>query len=285
MMLGSLLAEFGNIDQAISHLKEAVHINNKNATAYILLTHIYKATNNATMMLDTLHTGVNNCPDDLETNILISDVLLEEKDFGGAKKYLLIAYSIAPNDIDVVRKLGYAYHCMGNLEEANKYFKAGYEMDSTDPICICGLADTYAKLDKAEDSIAVAKQGYKIKPDDNNILHSYALALLANKRFNDALATINKAIDLDPDSLSHPLLKADIYERSGDYERAFDIIKPHLESRPPLLEAILIFARFCANVSMADECIALLDISKNDKNNSNNISVIDDAISWLRTNS
>ena len=285
MMLGSLLAESGNIDQAINHLNKALQINRQNATAYILLTHIYKATNNTATMLDTLRTGVSNCPDDLELNILISDVLLEAKDFGTAKKYLLIAYNTAPNDIDVVRKLGYAYNCMGNLKEANKYFKTGYDIDATDLICICGLIDTYAKLDKAEDSLTVAEHGYNIKPDDHNILHSYALALLANKRFNDALAAINKAIDIEPDSFSHSLLKADIYERSGDYERAFDIIKPYLEARPPLLEAILIFARFCANISMTDECISLLNISKNDRNNSNNISVIDDAISWLRNNS
>lgn len=285
MMLGSVYAELGNVESAVKNLNQALLINKSNSTAYVLLAHIYKATNDNTRLYDTLESGVKNCAEDVELILMLSDFLIEEKDYPAVIKHLQDAYNIKPDDINTIGKLGYTYQMMGNLEDANKYYKLSYDLDDTNVTTLCGLIDSYAKLGDDKEAMTTAEAGIKLYPDDINVIHFYAMALLASKRFNEAHIAIDQAINAQPDSLAHQLLKADIYERSGDYERAFDIIKVYLEAEPPLLEAILVFARFCINIEMVDECISLLLKTKDDPNNQNNIVVIDDAIAWLKNNS
>ena len=64
----------------------------------------------------------------------------KQRDRAEAKKTLLKAFAISPEDTKIISNLGYLAEKQGNKEEAQKYFTAVLEFDPNDIIAASELA-------------------------------------------------------------------------------------------------------------------------------------------------
>ena len=85
--------------------------------------------------------------DNCDTYNELSLCYIEEKDFDEAKKCLLKAFELEPENVKIISNLGYLALAMGNKQEARNYFTAVLEFDPKDRIA----ASELAKLEIAED--------------------------------------------------------------------------------------------------------------------------------------
>ena len=90
------------------------------------------------------------CPEgdkNADTYNEIALCLTQEKDFDGAQKNLMKAFSLAPENTKIISNLGYLALARGDIPEARKYFTAVLEYSPNDQIAITELAKLEAESD------------------------------------------------------------------------------------------------------------------------------------------
>lgn len=111
---------------------------------------------------------------------------------------------------------------LGNLKEAETSYRTVLAKVPDNPLLLNNLALVLA--DQGGDALSEAEQlairATQLSPKDPNLLDTLALIHLRRKQLDQAMKTIEKAIDLDESSPSWRLTQADIYEAMGQAERA-----------------------------------------------------------------
>ena len=87
------------------------------------------------------------------------------------------------------------------------------------------LAELLRLDNKFEEAENVLKKAMKADPNHGDLLYNFALLYFALRKFDYALAYINKAIKLSIDNDVYKLLKSDIYINKCNYDEALKILK------------------------------------------------------------
>ena len=106
ILLGKLLHQTGQLDQAIQHLTEAVQSEPTLLEPYLELAQIYKERRDNGQALNLFQQAMKTAPEDHRPYYLAGLLLKETKDYLGAEKMLRKAAKLAPNELPIQRQLG-----------------------------------------------------------------------------------------------------------------------------------------------------------------------------------
>jgi tetratricopeptide (TPR) repeat protein len=165
---------------------------------------------------------------------------------------------IAPNDPETWFRLGslYGEHRMG--PQAETCFREIVRLRPDDVRGHFNLALALTLQDKNREAIAAYEAALRIKPDFIEAIHNLGLALGVEARFEEALAVLARGLDLQPNNTKLIASIAEIYERMGEHQKAYDTLKPLLDDAvTPPVEAALTLGKFCKRVNACTQAIEM----------------------------
>jgi Flp pilus assembly protein TadD len=105
LLLGSLLRQSGQLDQAIYQLTEAIRLSPQEVEPYLELAATQQDRRQHVLALQTYHKAIEVAPNNPLPYYQASLALKDGRDYEGAERMLRKAANLAPNDVSIHRQL------------------------------------------------------------------------------------------------------------------------------------------------------------------------------------
>jgi len=138
-------------------------------------------------------------PDHLKSLVNLSRVLIEQKRYDDALNKLMLAGDIEPNSNEVQRLLGRAYYGQGKTVDAVDAYRRAIELDEKDVWSMNNLALLFLEEKRAEEAMPLLLKAVDLRKDVAAFHNNLGMALEHTRRFKDAAASYNDALSADPD--------------------------------------------------------------------------------------
>jgi tetratricopeptide (TPR) repeat protein len=270
-ILGRLLLDrSGNdrakVEEALSHLQTAFRINPDDLVTGMAISQIYLSTDRNGEAEKVLASMLERVPDQRALNFTYAQVLTKlgrgdesrkyleravevDPTFGNAIMQLIDIYQKSneferaaevlqplindePNNLDLQRQQALFYLRGGQPEKARAAFKSLVEADPKDGRSLYYLADALTDLQQYEESDKIYRQLLEKTPDDPDLLSSFGLSQIGQKKLDDAAKTFELLLK-QPDVpenlqvLARTQLAYVALQR-GQYAAAIEAAKPQM---------------------------------------------------------
>ncbi len=163
-----------------------------------------------------------------------------------ALRKIISAY---PNDFDSHFFLGEAYRALENHAEAIFFYKRASTLKGKDASTLKSLAWSYYKARFYSEALKTIRQADKAAPLDVQVKIIQARIYLKIAKYKNAALVLKKA---KKNSKGHDLafiqsVEGDLYQKQGDYKKAFGLYQAALKSQPLLASALLGLAKCYLN--------------------------------------
>ena len=146
------------------------------------------------------------------------------------------AQAIEPESEDVVLNLARLYAESGDMQKSVQAIEVVPESDRT-PKMEFTLGAAYEQLKKPKDAIAAYQRAEDLEPGDPRTIDALAQALYNDNQFDEALKQYKDLAEADPEN-NQPLIRiSEIQRRQGKYEEALATIEKALKIDSTSLEA------------------------------------------------
>jgi TolB-like protein/Flp pilus assembly protein TadD len=161
------------------------------------------------------------------------------------------ALDINEADVDAHVALGLVAHWYDwDWSLAEKELKRSLELNPKNPESYLYYSYLLASLGRAQEAEAIARQGLQIDPLSSGTNFGVASALVFNRRWDDAIVHLRKAIELDPNYWFHHSYLARAYEQKrmmpeaiAEFKLAFDLDNQQSENWAGLAHAYAVSGR------------------------------------------
>jgi Flp pilus assembly protein TadD len=282
-MLGSLLAESGDTEQAIRLLSQAENSNQEDSSPCLVLGHIYRALGRHEDALTSLEKAVQRDPDDAETLCTYGGLLIENGRHMEALPLFEKAIEFEPDNAHVWSTLASLWMRTGRYAAAADAWKQARSHGDKDPESVVQLARCLCEIDcpyEAANLLNDHLSSYS-KP---HVLRDHLVSVsLQQGDFAQALVHNQIARELAPDDPRYVVRHAEILYRSADLRGAFNLLKPLLESASPPVEAVIAFSSMCYFFGMKAESRLLLQQAAGTELSPLHRQQVETALRWLET--
>src|SRR5690554_1473297 len=162
----------------------------------------------------------------------------EAEDEENASGFFALAADIDPSDTSVVFNAGYTANQLGNYEAAKKYFHILLENDEYNKLnAYYFLIQIASAEDKDQDeAYRLVNEARELYPNDKGLAEFEIQLLLQLDKMDEAMTSIQKALESDPDNTAIRLRYGYLKEQSGDLEGAFEEYRRTVEIDPEFFE-------------------------------------------------
>jgi len=175
-------------------------------------------------------------PKNLENRLLLGQLYTVKHDNAKAEAQFKAAQAIEPASEDVILSLARLYAEGGDVKRAAELLEAVPVDDrTTKEEFALGAADEQLKDTKG--AIAAYQRSYDMEPENLDAAHALANALLADNQLDAALKQFRELAQTDPEDAGSLNRIAEIQRRQGKYTEALATIQKALEKNPDSLEA------------------------------------------------
>lgn len=139
------------------------------------------------------------------------------------------AFSMDPQGADAYLRYGYKLMALGDIEEAQKYYKKGADADPTDFSAQLESIDFHLKTRQtqyAEKALnALEKYIDKVEQEERaRFFREKATLKMLKGNYDEAQVYINKSLETQPDDLNCVLINAEISAKQGLYDKALSLL-------------------------------------------------------------
>jgi len=155
-----------------------------------------------------------------------ADILMARKMYGDAIHTYGQILAIAPNDAEVLNKMGVAYQQESDTAAAGRYYKRALKADKNFASAANNLGTVEYSKKHYGRAIRFYKQAMALHPQELGTVYSnLGYAYFADKQFNEALNCFEKAVAIDPDVFSrHGGFGSTIQQRSATDPGTFNFL-------------------------------------------------------------
>jgi tetratricopeptide (TPR) repeat protein len=162
----------------------------------------------------------------------------EEEDMETAFGFFSLAADIDPSDTSLVFNAGYTANAIGNFEAAKKYFNILLDNEEYNKLnAYYFLIQIASAEDKDnEEAYRLVNEAREIYPDDKGLAEFEIQLLLQLDKLDEAMSSIQSALESDPDNTAVRLRYGYLKEQSGDKAGALEEYKRTVEADPEFFE-------------------------------------------------
>lgn len=153
-------------------------------------------------------------------------------------EFFSLAADLDPNDTSIVFNAGYTANQIGNTDAAKEYFTKLLEIDDYNKLNAYYFLIQIASAEDndPEEAYRLAKQAREEYPEDKGLAEFEIQLLLQLDKMDEAMTSIEKALENDPDNPAIRLRYGYLKESSGDMEGALEEYKRTVEADPEFFE-------------------------------------------------
>jgi len=176
---------------------------------------------------------------------------LEASDLDRAEERFRRVLDSAPDSVDALYGLGWAYHLGGQSERAREYFVRCRRVNPEDHRGEKGLGS----IALAEGNLVLAEQHFRsamaMAPDEPAIVNSLALTHMAGKRFEKAMLLLEPLVESMPGRGEYRLNLAETLYRLSRYEEALAAVDKALDLEIKERRFVVLLLQLRARVLLA----------------------------------
>jgi len=231
----------GNIDLAVQEYKNALKIED-DAVIHLALATAYIKKNQIPSAIEEINRAIVCAPESAEPHAVLALLyFLQNNPAAAEKEYetaLQNAAKLLPNDISIIKNLGFLYFQQKNLQAAENIFRSIIGMSYDDYEAHFYLASLLEEQKNRAETIKELKIVLELNPDYHPALNYLGyLYVEENKNLQEAEKLIAKALELDPENGAYIDSLGWLYFKQGKNKEAIK----ELERSVLLLEDPVIF--------------------------------------------
>lgn len=259
LMLGSILGEVGQLQEADRLLARATELAPMDGHAHFVHGHVCRARGDVEAAITAFRKTSELDPEDTEALATLGALLHEQQRLDEAVDCFERAVRCQDADANMWVMLGSLKYARGELAEAATAYRRAREMKPGGLDPFLGLARALVDLGEYEEAENLLAEALRVHDNDARLCDLMSLAKYGRGHIAEALEYNERALALEPETDTYIIRRADLLERSGDIDTAFDTIRPLLEVEDVAVDAALTFARLCPALGMQEEGRLLLD--------------------------
>lgn len=200
------------------------------------------------------------------TYILLDDWFMSPNESAPkAREAARKALDINEADVDAHVVLGQVAHWFDwDWAAAEKEFKRSLELNPQNPESYLYYSFLLSPLGRHQEAEAIARQGLQIDPLSSGTNFGVASTLVFNRRWDEAIVHLHKAIELDPNYWFHRSYLGRVYEQKGmmkeaitEFKRAFELDSQQSENWAGLAHAYAVSGRKDEAQKMLDDLLRM----------------------------
>ncbi|HZY63829.1 MAG TPA: tetratricopeptide repeat protein [Edaphobacter sp.] len=196
-------------------------------------------------------------PKDVETHLLLGQLYSLNHDSVGAEAQFKLAQKIDANSEDVALNLARLYSEEGNPKRAADVLN-GIPQDDRSARIEYALGATYDQLRDPKDAAAAYQRALDIEPNSLDSQRGLANALLAQGKLDDALKLFNQIVADEPQDAQSQIHISEIERRQGHYNTALATLEKAKKLAPDSLELSYNEALIYDSLGRYDEATGVL---------------------------
>ena len=194
---GLSLQNFQMWENSITKFKKAIEYDNKELFPYYGLSVSYLKLNRDDEAYEVMQKILEINPEHTITLYNTGQYFFRKKEYKEAVEYFTRALNSAQDTKHIYFNIANCYHNMGDFKNALKYWEKTVEYNPDNIDAKVNLANTYAILGDRETAIRKIRAAYLSDKRNPKIILVYAILLLKNNDFYDAMEKFEKAYDID----------------------------------------------------------------------------------------
>lgn len=174
-------------------------------------------------------------PNDIETHLLLGQLYSLAHDSARAEAQFKLAQKIDANSEDVALNLARLYSEEGDAKRAADVLN-GIPVDDRSVRIEYALGATYDELKKPKDAAAAYQRALDLEPNSLDAKRGLANALLTQGKLDDALKMFNQIATDEPQDAQSQIHISEIERRQGHYNKALATLEKAKQLAPDSLE-------------------------------------------------
>lgn len=153
-------------------------------------------------------------------------------------EFFSLAADLDPRDTSIVFNAGYTANMTGNTEAAKKYFTHLLDIEEYNKLNAYYFLIQIASAEQndPEEAYRLATEARELYPEDKGLAEFEIQLLLQLDKMDEAMVSIEKALETDPDNPAIRLRYGYLKEKSGDMEGALEEYRRTVEADPDFFE-------------------------------------------------
>lgn len=256
-LLGKLLLDSGNAEEARHHLRRAVEMDAGAAWVWVNLARAEVATDDTARAKHAYEKALELEPASVATRADLAGLLLIEKDpasWTRAQELLEAALEVDRSAPLLHELLGESLRLQGRLKEAVTHFDSALDLDASDSYALASRGQALLAIgERTEEAISNIEAATKISPQSvwmHDLLVNAYLGADDYKRADIALKALAK---LDATSARPWLMRAEIRKQEGHPEKAERMLRKALQLDPELRDVRNELAEYLIDTDRAEE--------------------------------
>ncbi|MBD3169597.1 MAG: tetratricopeptide repeat protein [candidate division Zixibacteria bacterium] len=210
--------------------------------------------------------AVNKNPDSYTANSYFSEYWLKKNEADSALPYLKKVADLDLNDIQSRIMLGRIHINNRDYQSAISVFKEVLDADSLEKAAAAGLASIYRHLGENEKALEICTRMVKHAPEDIMFYSMKINAEIALDKFDDAIETGRKVLEMYPDNEEFIFSVAQLLANKEDFASAESLITNAITSNPEEASYKYLLAGLYMDEKRFEEAVDMLNnmIAEND---------------------
>ncbi len=231
-MLGVLLAEQGNTDEATGFLEKAIGLDQSYPDSYLVLARICLAKNEYQQAMDYCKKAVELDPDFEDAWQLLCGLSSHLREYATAYISCKKAMSFSPQSFSVQFNFGNSLFVQKKYDEAAKHYKIAVDLDSNPIEAWQALVHSLYNCKKLEDAQKYAVAALKRFPSDL-FLHNLLSGIFIDTGFFDqAEQQLKKALALGNGNADLFIVLGNLHQRKHEHDKAIEVYQKALTLSP-----------------------------------------------------
>jgi tetratricopeptide (TPR) repeat protein len=176
-----------------------------------------------------------------------------------AERAFNAALRMRPDYAEAHYNLGLVFLARGDLPNAIGCFRQAIRHKPNYADAYNNLAGALTEYGDHRGAEECLRHALLFQPESVPIRLNHGNTLISLGRLDEALQTYLDARDQDPGNLDAIAGQADIHEKKREYEKAHELLRPHIEARTTHIGILACFARLCRRIERCDQAIDLIE--------------------------
>lgn len=246
------------IERSVETLKTAINDNPDYPLLYIELGKYQKQLGKYQDATNSFNKALDLDPRNPSIHIEYANMLTRTGNVSGAIESYAKALHYNPADKGSWTALASLRQLQGDIKGCKDAYKALHQLDDKAAYITLNLVSVLGRLGEYGEAEVTLREA--IEKDVKNIEFHFKFVeiLLTSGNHKKALSANERALSIFPDKDELRIQRANILERMGEFDDAFNVIKGLIENRSVRLEAALTFAKISPHLDMTNEAKKLI---------------------------
>lgn len=217
--LGSIYALEEQHEKAVAAYLQGLKIDPNHPILRLNLAKAYEDLGRVENAVNEYEAALRSKPFWIEAILAYSNLLMETNSLAKANDLLLQAVKIAPNNPEVLKKLGESYFRSGYFTKSEESLKQAQKLFPDNREILSDLAEVFEAHKKYPQAVTAMSQYEKNFPDDPEMLRQFSGVLLSAEKYNNAAKKMKNLWDKNPDDVETLNLLGQYYICRDDESR------------------------------------------------------------------